>query len=119
MEDDARVVFGLTFTLQSFCANMDPTPSRKGLGEKLRIGEGSGFQSLATSAYRLHFFVSPSGVRIVLLTTPDVEDAGGALQAIYRHCFCPHVAGNPLASPDKPIDSEGFSQALDEAVSGV
>lgn len=119
LEDDARVVFGLTFTLQSFCANMDPTPSRKGLGQKLTLGEGSGFRSFATSAYRLHFFVSPSGVRFVLLTTPDVEDASDVLRGIYRHAFCPFVSRNPLAAPGEPIDSEGFSRALDEAVGGI
>ena len=42
--------------------------------QKLFIGDGCGFQSFVTNTYRLHYFQSPSGIKFVLMTSPEHED---------------------------------------------
>lgn len=40
------------------------SPAKQQMGAPLRIGDGCAFQSFRTSAYKLHFLESPSGLKV-------------------------------------------------------
>lgn len=48
----------------------------KPLGSQTRIGEGCSFHSFRTNNYKLHFFESPSGVKVGMSCSSDVPLRG-------------------------------------------
>ncbi|XP_057282933.1 trafficking protein particle complex subunit 1-like [Pezoporus wallicus] len=72
-----------------------------------------GFLSFHTSRYRLHYYETPSGLRLVLNTDLGVSSAREALQHIYSNLFVDLVTKNPLCPPRAPVQSELFRARLD------
>ncbi|KAJ1559979.1 TRAPP subunit bet5, partial [Cladochytrium tenue] len=59
--EDAKLVYGVVFSLRNMVSKLAP---RK---------DAEGFQSYRAGAYRLHFFETPSGMRLVMTTDPASE----------------------------------------------
>ncbi|KAM6389970.1 trafficking protein particle complex subunit 1, partial [Rhynochetos jubatus] len=75
-----------------------------------------GFVSFHTSKYRLHYYETPTGLRLVLNTDLSVGCAREALHHIYSNLFVELVVKNPLCPPRQPVQSELFRSRLDAFV---
>ncbi|XP_054662707.1 trafficking protein particle complex subunit 1-like isoform X2 [Grus americana] len=103
-EEEFKLMFGMLFSLRSFVGKMSPTDMR------------DGFVSFQTSKYRLHYYETPSGLRLVLNTDLSVASAREALHHIYSHLFVELVVKNPLCPPRQPVQSDLFRSRLDAFV---
>lgn len=113
LADDQRQMFGLFWTLNNFCATVDPKePNKPQLGAPFKIGQGCKFYSFRTNTYKMHFLESPSGIKIVLNTSPDVGNLSDALYYIYDDAFVEYVVKNPLCNPGEPFQVEQFTSSV-------
>lgn len=106
-EEEFKLMFGMLFSLRSFVSKMSPTDMR------------DGFVSFHTSKYRLHYYETPTGLRLVLNTDLSVGSAREALHHIYTHLFVELVVKNPLCPPRAPVQSELFRSRLDAFIRGL
>ncbi|XP_049648512.1 trafficking protein particle complex subunit 1 [Accipiter gentilis] len=106
-EEEFKLMFGMLFSLRSFVGKMSPTDMR------------DGFISFHTSKYRLHYYETPTGLRLVLNTDLSVACAREALHHIYSNLFVELVVKNPLCPPRQPVQSELFRSRLDTFVRGL
>eukprot|EP00898_Chlorokybus_atmophyticus_P003556 jgi/Chlat1/4200/Chrsp27S04293 len=101
--DDHKLLFGLLFSLASFVAKIDPVTGSKGT---------CSFHSFTTNVYKLHYMDTPSGLKFVLMTTPQVGDMRDALQHVYSNLYAEFVVKNPLYKFGEPFRFELFTSAL-------
>lgn len=118
IQEEFKLLFGLVWSLKALSATMDPTPSENGqarqMGTPLRIGEACSFKSFCTETYKLHFYESPSGTKIVLTTSPEVGDLEDCLQYIYSSLFVEYVVKNPEYVPGDAFLFENFTALLNK-----
>ncbi|KXN67527.1 hypothetical protein CONCODRAFT_80103 [Conidiobolus coronatus NRRL 28638] len=67
--------------------------------------------------YKLHYFETLSGIRLVMCTDPGVNSMKDALKYIYQHFFVEFVIKNPLAKnheePNKwKVNNPSFNHNL-------
>eukprot|EP00873_Tetraselmis_striata_P043359 jgi/Tetstr1/463623/TSEL_008485.t1 len=119
-EGEYKNVFGLFFSLKGLAAAIDPSTTEKpNHGERIRIGQGCMFHSFVTNVYKFHFLESPSGVKIVLNTSPNVGDLREAMSTIYSSIYVDHVVKHPLYSPGEPFNYDAFTSVLNKFVQGL
>ncbi len=107
--DDAKMMFGLLFSLNSFVAKVDPTGAGSAGGSAPRR---TGFHSFRTSTYKLHYLEVPSGVQLVLTTDPGAPDLRECLRHIYAAFYVELIQKSPLHAPGRPFVSEPFVTAV-------
>lgn len=73
--------------------------------------ETNGFRYFKTSAYKLHYFETASGYRIVLNSDPATGDLREQLKRIYE-LIVDFVVKNPLFDVNDSIKSELFVSKL-------
>lgn len=77
--------------------------------------------SFVTSKYRLVYYESPTGWKLVLLTDPGSPGAGeleNLMRGLYRDIFVKHVIQNPAYRMSEPsFERPGLLLLLDEFVS--
>eukprot|EP00899_Mesostigma_viride_P000225 jgi/Mesvir1/10202/Mv18327-RA.1 len=95
---------------QSFTAKLDPHGGSQ--GESL-------FRSIRTNTYKLHYMDTPSGIKMVLLTGPDIGDLQACLQHVYANIFVEYVVKNPLCRPGEPFNNDLFTSALKNYMKSV
>ncbi|KAF6147742.1 hypothetical protein GIB67_006715 [Kingdonia uniflora] len=118
-QQDHKLMFGLLFSLKSFTTKMDPSNVEKGnLGVPQLPGQGCSFHSFRTNTYKLSFMESPSGIKIILVTSPKAGDLRESLKYIYN-LYVEYVVKNPLYTPGTPIRSELFNTNLDQYVKNL
>ncbi|XP_074023249.1 trafficking protein particle complex subunit 1, partial [Numenius arquata] len=78
-----------------------------------------GFVSFHTSKYRLHYYETPTGLRLVLNTDLSVACAREACTTSTATLFVELVVKNPLCPPRQPVQSELFRSRLDAFVRGL
>ena len=69
-------------------------------------------RSMCTNTYQLSFLEVPSGLKIILITSPGAGDLRSVLQEFYEQLFVGLVAKDPAAVPGDPIDNPAFEQEV-------
>ncbi|KAI9094131.1 Sybindin-like protein, partial [Phlyctochytrium arcticum] len=103
LEEEAKLVYGVVFSLRN-------------LVNKLISKPGEGFLSYKTNAYRLHYFETPTGLKFVMNTDPHMDSMRETLRTIYSHIYVEYVTRNPLHTFDTPIRNDLFRQNLQKYV---
>lgn len=75
-EDDAKLVFGVVFSLRNMTRKLTDEDS---------------FVSYKTSKYRLHYYETPSNIRFVLVTDPGLDNQLVVLKQIYLSYYLKYV----------------------------
>ena len=75
--------------------------------------ETNGFRYFRTTAYKLHYFETASGFRLVLNTQPHVSDLRNELKQLYS-LLVDHVVKNPEYNVNDKIDGEKFGSFVNE-----
>lgn len=79
----------------------------------LTFDRDEAFIAYKTSAYKLHLFETPSGMKFVLFSDPNVESLRFILKQIYQGSFVEFVLRNPMMEPDSRVSGRGIdSQAF-------
>lgn len=86
-------------------------------------GKCSGIESIEwhgaatgrTLPFRLHCFQSPTGVKIVMLTSPRQPQLDYILRRIYE-IYADYAMKNPFHAPEMPVRSERFETHLTRLV---
>ncbi|XP_071798403.1 trafficking protein particle complex subunit 1-like [Asterias amurensis] len=106
-EEEFKLMYGMIFSIKSFVSRMAPVDFK------------DGFTSFCTSAYKLHFHETASGLKFVMNTSLSVISIKDELQYIYSALFVEHVVRNPLSKLGQPIDSHIFKTKLDSYIRGL
>ena len=96
----------MLFSIKSFVNKLSPEDLKEG------------FQSFKTSQYRLNLYETPTKVKFVLntdtaVTHPIVRDL---LRNIHANIYVEYAVKNPLYQPGTPIESDLFTEKLDQHV---
>ena len=113
---------GLIFSLKNFCRKMSTEPASgtfKGLRVSLTIFLYFIETNFQTSKYRLHYWESPTGIKLILNTSPEILPCSDTLSTIYYNLLVPIIIKNPLIAPSEPIQSELFQSKLDAFIKNL
>ncbi|KAJ8008645.1 hypothetical protein DPEC_G00107020 [Dallia pectoralis] len=72
-----------------------------------------GFLSFQTSKYKLHYYETPTGIRIIMNTDLGVPNARDILHQIYSTLYVEYIVKNPLCVLGDQLSSDLFSTRLD------
>ncbi|XP_067117889.1 trafficking protein particle complex subunit 1 isoform X2 [Osmerus mordax] len=100
-EEEFKLMYGMLFSIRSFVSKMSPLDMK------------DGFQSFQTSRYKLHYYETPSGVKVVMNTDLGVANIRDILHQIYSTLYVECVVRNPLCVMGDPLQSELFRSRLD------
>ncbi|KAJ1529554.1 hypothetical protein ONE63_006326 [Megalurothrips usitatus] len=107
-EEEAKLMYGMLFSIKSFVSRISPLDSSPGLRE--------GFHCYRTSKYALHYLETPTGLKLVLNTDNAAVNVHELLQQIYSQVYVEYVVKNPLCNLTEPIKSDLFEAQLDACV---
>jgi hypothetical protein len=120
--EDQHLLYGMLWSMKLFCAKMSP--------DDATTAAGTGRTELhcfRTSGYKLHYYESGTGVKLVAITDPATPDLHETLAALYRDVYVECVVKNPFvplhdpaaattatatATVDHPINCDLFSDTL-------
>eukprot|EP00158_Paraphelidium_tribonemae_P006393 Partr_v1_DN27801_c0_g1_i1_m22659 putative trafficking protein particle complex len=104
-EEDAKLVYGMLFSLNNLIAKLGTRPRDQLL-------------SFKTSHYRLLYYATPSGLKFVLFTEPTADlSARSHLLHIYSQIYVEYAVKNPLYRQlTSLMDCEVFKAKLDEYI---
>lgn len=106
-DEEYKLLYGMIFSIKSFSVRMSP------------LDQKDGFQSFTTNKYKMNFYETASGIKILLNTDPNVGSIRDTLHEIYKTIFVEYVVKNALCPPDQPITSELFQTKLDDYIRGL
>eukprot|EP00088_Acartia_fossae_P011956 TRINITY_DN16100_c0_g1_i9.p1 TRINITY_DN16100_c0_g1~~TRINITY_DN16100_c0_g1_i9.p1 ORF type:complete len:155 (-),score=16.92 TRINITY_DN16100_c0_g1_i9:77-514(-) len=101
-EEEAKLLYGMIFSLKSFVNRLSPTVSKEG------------FLSYKTSAYRLNFFETVSKLKLILNTDTETSQSEirELLSGIYRDIYVEYAVKSPMVVPGEVITSNLFRTKL-------
>ncbi|KAJ3368729.1 TRAPP subunit bet5 [Allomyces arbusculus] len=87
-DEHAKLVYGVIYSVRNLVAKLRHEPAAD-----------APFLAYATSHYKLHYYETPTSLKFVLMTGPNVNTVAvrDILKSIYRDIYVEHVAKNPLA----------------------
>lgn len=92
--DKEKLIFGLMWGLKMFSEQLSPVPLE------------TTFRNFSTTLYKYHIYELPTGVKFVLITTPDKLDQAETLRLLYVQYYVPFVSGNIHCAPDARIECQ-------------
>lgn len=99
LEDEQNLIYGMLYAFKQFVLKTSPKPEL----------EANGFHFFRTSAYKLHYFETASGFRIVLNSDANTGDLRNELKQIYL-LLVDYVVKNPLYQPNDTFATDGLFQ---------
>eukprot|EP00965_Chrysotila_dentata_P237665 6202047-Pleurochrysis_carterae.AAC.2 len=81
--------------------------------------KGGGFYACSTSAFKLNYFETASGIRFVLCTELGAGDMREVLRHIFSNIFVECLTKNPMWKADEPISCPLFVQQLTNYLDGI
>ena len=82
-----------------------------------------GFIAYRTSQYKLHYYETPTGLKFIINTDPNVESLRPALRQIYVNFYVEYVVKNPLSPVEHPggdgVNNEYFRTAVDKFIKSL
>jgi type IV secretory pathway VirB6-like protein len=101
-EEEAKLLYGMIFSLKSFVNRLSPMVAKEG------------FLSYKTSAYRLNFFETVSSLKFILNTDNETSQSEirELLSGIYRDVYVEYAAKSPMVVPGEMITSNLFRAKL-------
>ncbi|XP_031567839.1 trafficking protein particle complex subunit 1-like [Actinia tenebrosa] len=106
-EQEFKLMYGMLYSIKSFVARISPFDSK------------DSFLSYTTSKYKLHFYETPTGLKLIMNTDVNTHNARETLYEIYSKIYVEYVVKNPLCKLDEPIESELFKTKLDGFIKGL
>uniref|UniRef100_A0A6U0AXL5 Trafficking protein particle complex subunit n=1 Tax=Ostreococcus mediterraneus TaxID=1486918 RepID=A0A6U0AXL5_9CHLO len=103
-ETEHKTLFGLFFTLKDFAKQLDPLGGAEG---------PCNFYAFTTNNYKLHFFETATGLRLLLTTDESAGDLRAFMKHIYSNIYIEYIVKNAALEPMKPFASDAFTAALD------
>ena len=85
----------------------------------VRDQDNSGFHFYKTNAYKLHFYETPTNIKFIITSDPDVGDLRDALRSLYKNVFVEYVIKNPLYKLNEPVKCELFIENLNKEVKAL
>lgn len=106
-DQEFKLMYGMIFSIKSFISRMSDKTSK------------DSFVSYKTSQYKLHYYESPTGIKIILNTDVNVGRLQDTLQHIYRKIFVEYVTCNPQCKQDCWVESELFAKTLTQYIESL
>uniref|UniRef100_A0A4W5NBK2 Trafficking protein particle complex subunit n=1 Tax=Hucho hucho TaxID=62062 RepID=A0A4W5NBK2_9TELE len=72
-----------------------------------------GFLTFQTSKYKLHYYETATGIKIIMNTDLGVPNAKDILHQIYSTLYVEYIVKNPLCVLGEQLSSDLFSTRLD------
>ncbi|CAH8611435.1 unnamed protein product [Dicrocoelium dendriticum] len=104
--DDLKLLRGMIIGLKGFCSKISPMEP-----DVTRF-------SYSTNVYRLHFYESPTMLKIVLNTDNSCAPVHEELETIFR-IYTKFVSQNPVCPSSGGVDSQLFTTMLDGYVESL
>ncbi|KAJ8310649.1 hypothetical protein KUTeg_012514 [Tegillarca granosa] len=95
-DEEFKLMYGMIHSIKSFVSRISPT-----------------------DLYKLHFYETPSGIKLIMTTDLNVGNIRDVLHTIYSNFYVEYVIRNPVCELGQPITSELFQTKLDEYVRGL
>ncbi|XP_001508283.2 trafficking protein particle complex subunit 1 [Ornithorhynchus anatinus] len=106
-EEEYKLMYGMLFSIRSFVSKMSPLDMKEG------------FLAFQTSRYKLHYYETPTGLKVVMNTDLGVGSIRDVLHHIYSGIYVEFVVKNPLCPLGEAVQSELFRTRLDAYVRGL
>uniref|UniRef100_A0AAZ3PZP8 Trafficking protein particle complex subunit n=1 Tax=Oncorhynchus tshawytscha TaxID=74940 RepID=A0AAZ3PZP8_ONCTS len=104
-EEEFKLMYGMLFSIRSFCSKMSPLDMK------------DGFLTFQTSKYKLHYYETATGIKIIMNTDLGVPNAKDILHQIYSTVsmglYVEYIVKNPLCVLGEQLSSDLFSTRLD------
>ncbi|KAG8507073.1 Trafficking protein particle complex subunit 1 [Galemys pyrenaicus] len=122
-EEEYKLMYGMLFSIRSFVSKMSPldmyAESKGGIEgrrDNLAYLGKDGFLAFQTSRYKLHYYETPTGIKVVMNTDLGVGPIRDVLHHIYSALYVELVVKNPLCPLGQTVQSELFRSRLDSYV---
>ncbi|KAF6300042.1 trafficking protein particle complex 1 [Rhinolophus ferrumequinum] len=93
-EEEYKLMYGMLFSIRSFVSKMSPLDIR----------------------YKLHYYETPTGIKVVMNTDLGVGPIRDVLHHIYSALYVELVVKNPLCPLGQTVQSELFRSRLDSYI---
>eukprot|EP00088_Acartia_fossae_P035322 TRINITY_DN36380_c0_g1_i1.p1 TRINITY_DN36380_c0_g1~~TRINITY_DN36380_c0_g1_i1.p1 ORF type:complete len:131 (+),score=10.51 TRINITY_DN36380_c0_g1_i1:34-426(+) len=94
-EEEAKLLYGMIFSLKSFCSKLSPVDMKQG------------FSSYKTNIYRLNLYETPSSLKFVLNTDNEAsqQEIRELLSGVYCQVYVEFASKSPMLVPGEIITS--------------
>ncbi|CAM4673848.1 unnamed protein product [Leuciscus chuanchicus] len=103
-EEEFKLMYGMLFSIRSFISKMSPLDMK------------DGFLAFQTSRYKLHYYETPTGIKLVMNTDLGVPNCRDTLQQIYSTLYVEYIVKNPLCVLGESLQSDLFNTKLDSFI---
>ncbi|XP_016116480.1 trafficking protein particle complex subunit 1 [Sinocyclocheilus grahami] len=103
-EEEFKLMYGMLFSIRSFISKMSPLDMK------------DGFLAFQTSRYKLHYYETPTGIKLVMNTDLGVPNCRDTLQQIYSTLYVEYIVRNPLCVLGESLQSDLFNSKLDSFI---
>ncbi|XP_051517575.1 trafficking protein particle complex subunit 1-like isoform X2 [Myxocyprinus asiaticus] len=103
-DEEFKLMYGMLFSIRSFISKMSPLDMK------------DGFMMFQTSRYKLHYYETPTGIKLVMNTDLSVPNCRDTLQQIYSTFYVEYIVRNPLCVLGESLQSDVFNTKLDSFI---
>jgi len=105
-EEEAKLLYGMLFSLKSFSAKLSPVDMK------------SGFTSYKTSVYRLSLYETASSLKFVVNTDNESsqQEIRDLMSSLYSTVYVEFAAKSPMFVPGEMITSNLFRTKVDQLI---